>query len=58
MTSTLAWSESSQCLHVGIPKALVYAAPVDSKETLHTALWTTVRLPAIAPSSPNGCGGP
>jgi hypothetical protein len=35
MASMLARFESSRCLLVGIPINLVYAAPVNSEETLH-----------------------
>jgi hypothetical protein len=35
MASTLARVESSGFLPVGIPKTLVYAAPVDNEEALH-----------------------
>jgi hypothetical protein len=35
MVSILARSESSRLLHMGTPKTLVYAAPVDKEEALH-----------------------
>jgi hypothetical protein len=35
MASTLARFESSGCLHVGVPKSPLSAAPADNEETLH-----------------------
>jgi hypothetical protein len=59
-----AWPPSSPDLnHLdfylwGHLKTLVYAAPVDKKETLHRRVWTPVRLSVTAPASLNGCVGP